>query len=99
MTNLLIHILAAWRLTSLLMQERGPFNMFGVLRRHAGIRYDAYSKAVAENEIAKMLLCHRCTSIWAGLAVLLVPGWLRKTLAVSAGAIILKGVLSRARIN
>lgn len=75
MLNLLKLILATWRLTSLLVQEAGPFDVFGKLR------------ATAPHGGA--LDCIWCTSVWvAALLYMLRWQWLVDILAISAGAIL-----------
>lgn len=68
--------LATWRLSSLLVQESGPFDVFGKLR--------------GKTTVGGMLDCVWCTSIWvAALLVLVsrVARWPVDVLAVSAAAI------------
>lgn len=91
MLDLLIGILATWRLTSLLHSEEGPFEIFARFRDWAGVRYDEESNPVSEKQIGKMLCCFWCTSIWSGLIVtiLQVDISLIKTLGYSAGAILI----------
>lgn len=68
--------LATWRLSSLLVQEAGPANVFGRLRDntpHGGA-----------------LDCLWCASVWVALLVLIlnrVAPWLVDALAISAAAI------------
>ena len=85
MTKLLLAALACWRLTSLLVYEDGPGEIFKRLRDFLWI--------------PDLLDCFWCTSLWAAapLAALawwpdgrpIILGWL----AVSAGAIIMDGLL------
>ena len=71
--------LAVFRLTSLLVNEAGPWDIFHLLRRKAGITYDQYSHKVTDNELGRMLLCSWCTSMWVSFGVVLVwavlPDW------------------------
>jgi hypothetical protein len=87
--NLLISILATWRLTSLLVYEEGPAAIFAKTR--------AASKAVNGP-----LECFWCASVWTAAFVALLSGgrrgWLVRALALSAGAagaIMLDGVNTR----
>lgn len=87
----LILCLATWRLSSLLVSEKGPFNLFSKIRHVAGIR-----EGKATNVIAEGLQCIWCTSIWVGtvltLFYALLPAlalWLSLPLALSTIAIIL----------
>jgi len=73
-------ILAAWRITSLLVQERGPDAIFSRLREH-----------YKGSEVGKALECIWCTSLYvAGFVILLdmICPRLVDILAISAGAIV-----------
>lgn len=92
MIDLLLGILATWRLTSLLHAEDGPFDLFARLRDWAGVRYDERSQAVADSEVGKALTCFLCTSVWSALVVTVCQrkGSLVNVLAYSAGAILIE---------
>jgi hypothetical protein len=99
-TNLLILILAVWRISSLLVNEDGPFSVFGRLRHRLGVRYDEYSQPYGENEVAKALTCTWCTSVWVSfvLAALYAAAPTAVLVcslpfALSAGAIVVDGVI------
>lgn len=70
--------LATYRITSLLIQERGPYDMFGKLRAKVGIRYDANSFPYVlygngwKTEVAEVFLCAWCMSMWVGIAITLL---------------------------
>ena len=66
MTDYLILALATWRISSLLANEAGPYDAFERLRKRAGTYYDDYSNAQGKNELAKMLICTWCNSVWVG---------------------------------
>lgn len=90
MNQVIIGILATFRLSHLLMIERMPFDIGGKLRDVVGIEYDDRSHAYSDNELGTMFLCVWCMSIWAGwvVAFLLSPRrWFVRGLAYSAGAI------------
>jgi hypothetical protein len=77
--NLLRLILATWRLTSLLVQERGPDAVFQRIRAH-----------YYGTEVGKALGCFWCTSLWAAIAIVLLDRICPVAvdiLAVSTGAI------------
>ncbi len=93
MINLLIGILATWRLTSLLHKEDGPFDVFALARDAAGVRFDEFSRPTSKNQIGKMLTCFWCTSMWAGLII--GRGSIVRALAYSAGAILVKELTGR----
>jgi hypothetical protein len=99
-TNLLILILAVWRISSLLVNEDGPFNVLGRLRHRLGVRFDEYSQPYGENELAKALTCTWCTSIWVGVAFAVLYALAPTAVlicslpfALSAGAIVVDGVI------
>lgn len=75
MVDYLILALATWRVSSLLANEDGPYNVFGRLRNYAGVYYDDHSNAQGKNELARMLICLWCSSTWIGL-VLAAGYWL-----------------------
>ena len=92
----LVLALAVWRLTSLLVWEDGPFEMFANLRLLLGVRYDEYSKAYGTNWLAKGVVCPACASVWFGLALAVLYFfwtdcvWLALPLALSAAAIMVE---------
>lgn len=88
MQKLLERVLLTWRLTSLCVNESGPFDMFEHFRDVIGIELDEFSRAYGSNIFAKAFTCFWCASIWVGLGVAIIyrenP---LKALAYSAGAI------------
>ena len=94
--EVVVLVLATWRLTSLLVWEDGPFEMFARLRHLLGVRYDESSLAYGTNRFAKGVVCPACASVWFGtlwgIAYLLWnPTWyIALPLALSAGAIIVE---------
>lgn len=93
---LIVVALASFRIASLLVDEAGPFDMFGKLRHLVGVRYNAQSERIGESELAKAFNCVWCLSIWSGfvLAVLMfffpdITFWLCMPFALSGAAIIL----------
>lgn len=97
MLDLLIGILATWRLTSLLHSEEGPFELFARFRDWAGVKYDEQSRPVSGSQIGKMLSCFWCCSIWSALAIMFFQGKgsFVKVLAYSAGAILIEEMRER----
>src|SRR3972149_4533536 len=68
--------LACWRLSSLLVDESGPFEVFDWLRAWAGVAYDAQNRRRPLEEqggLAQVFCCIWCMSVWVGLA--LAAGW------------------------
>ncbi len=93
--SILIGSLLVWRLSSLLVQERGPADAFGKLRDWVGIGYDERSKPVAQNELAELFLCMFCMTLWMGWGVALLfaqPYWFMMGFIYSAGALMAERV-------
>lgn len=94
--DLVILVLATWRIASLLAQEDGPFDLFERLRVLAGTRYNQQSEPVGLTPLAQGLLCVWCTSVWVGALMTLAYWrdtrvvWLAMPLALSAGAILIQ---------
>lgn len=88
----IVFALATWRVTSLLVWENGPFEVFAKLRHGLGVRYDESSVAYGTNWFAKGVVCPACASVWFGIGwaiayVLWEPSWLiALPFALSAGA-------------
>lgn len=96
LVGLIILGLAVWRVTSLLVDEEGPWEIFCRLRQWAGVRYDVRSEAYGTNVVAKAMCCVWCLSVWTGaafsLAFLINPTvtlFLSLPLALSAICIII----------
>ncbi|GAB4565351.1 MAG: hypothetical protein Kow0047_15850 [Anaerolineae bacterium] len=96
--------LAAWRLAHMLVEEDGPWAIFARLRYRAGLRHAAVKgedgqvrvSRIASNTLAEGLSCVWCVSVWAAALFtwrcrLVI--WLRRALAVSAGAILMHEVI------
>lgn len=92
--------LATWRISSLLVDETGPFDMFLKLRELVGITHDEYKRVaeIPDRFLPQLLSCMWCTSVWVGFTVSVfyfllggVSFWMLfpLTLALSAGAIML----------
>ena len=95
-------ILTTWRLSSLLVNEGGPWDVFADIRYLSGVRYDQYSIPYGDGFLAKLFSCVWCISVWVGAGVTLlyflfptVMLWLYLPFALSAGAIITETMLSR----
>lgn len=82
---------AVYRLTGLLVNEDGPFDLIGRFRDTIGVRRDERGRCTG-NVLARGFCCFRCISIWSALIAALiiasdpveVIGW---TLAISGGAV------------
>lgn len=62
--RLVIVGLVVWRISSLLVNEDGPFNLFAKFRHKIGVYYDEYSVAHGRNVIAGAFTCVWCISFW-----------------------------------
>lgn len=100
--SLLILVLACWRLTSLLVKEDGPFEMFAKFRRLIGIRHiEGSLTPYGTNVFAESLSCVWCCSVWVGVALAVAyiidpESTILASLpfALSAGAIIVERTLN-----
>ena len=100
--SMLVLILACWRLTSLLVRESGPFEMFAKFRHLIGVRYvEGSTVPYGTNIIAETLSCAWCCSMWVGtvlaIAYVIDPGLtvlVSLPFALSAGAIIVERILN-----
>lgn len=94
MLEFVVLALATWRLTSLLVWEDGPFEVFAKLRRLLGVRYDEMSNAYGSNWLAKGVVCPACASVWFGfmwaVAYMFDVWWVALPFALSAGAMALE---------
>lgn len=101
MIDLILGILATWRLTKLLYAgnppESGPYEILDRFRDFAGVRYDEHSNPVSDTQVGKALTCFLCTSVWAGLFISIFQGKSSfvRALAYSAGAILFRDVRGR----
>lgn len=69
---MLLAALATWRLSNLLVNEDGPFEVFDWLRAQFDVRWETevqrhYLLPGSNNEVGRMLLCIYCTSIWVAI--------------------------------
>lgn len=67
--NLIIYALAVWRISSIFVNEGGPFDLFLKIRTNiAGIKYDEFGKMsmIPGNVLAGILSCVWCCSMWIG---------------------------------
>lgn len=98
MTDLLFFSLLTWRVSSLLVRERGPYAVFERLRATAGIYTETSAETVngqlvmteqskADTELGQLFLCLWCCSFWVGLIV--AKGNILNALVFSAGAIVI----------
>lgn len=99
--DVLVLILATWRMASLLVEEDGPFEIFPKLRHALGVRYDENSISYGTNWFAKGLRCEHCVSVWLGffwaIAYIVWKDCVLVALpfALSAGAIVIQTFVER----
>lgn len=68
----LILSLSTWRLSSLLVDESGPFDIFDHVRARAGVAYDSNNRQLPyyqQSTLAQLFTCVWCMSVWVGLAL------------------------------
>lgn len=90
--EVVLSVLAVWRVAHLLARERGPWDL--VSRLHA---------ALAGRVLGELLACPHCLALWLAIApaVWLAPGWgvgLLLWLAVAGGASALELALNRGEL-
>lgn len=77
MIRLLIRAAAVWRLTSLIVDDE----LTRPLRDRVATRWPG-------SQLAYLIRCNRCVSVWAGIVVAFAPAWLADALAGSAATIL-----------
>jgi len=95
--ELIVMALATYRISSLLVHEEGPFNVFGRFRTLLGIYWDQYSEPQANNMIGRAFTCVWCLSLWVAIALVVAhylspfyTFWLTLPFALSAVAIVIE---------
>lgn len=83
-TRLLVAVLATWRVSHLVVEEDGPWDLVARLRARAG-----------RGPLGRLMDCFYCTSVWAAAPLALVVAreplaWAACWLAVSGGACLLE---------
>lgn len=74
--HIVIMALASWRITSLFVDEDGPYDVFAKLRNKVGIKYDERSNEYSTSELSKFWMCTWCMSIAiAALVVITYAIW------------------------
>ena len=101
MIDFVILVLAAWRISSLLAHESGPFDAFAKLRGFAGVEVDGLGRT-GTGVLSNLIICVWCTSVWLGFfGALLYYFFPIETVAVtlifaiSAGVILVEETLDR----
>lgn len=92
---IVVYGLATWRLSSLLVHERGPWDVFVRLRQRFGVGHDEFGVPSSWPD-GSILACIWCTSLWvAGAALIAMPIAVALWLAVGAVAVIVHSYESR----
>lgn len=93
--DLIILVLATWRISNLIIHENGPYNILDRFRDFVGIDYDDFGQIYGKNEFANGLKCMMCNTIWLGIiftiSYAIIPVYTTLILmpfALSAGAIL-----------
>lgn len=83
--------LAAWRCTSLISYERGPFDIFLAFRTAIGFQHDSqgHPDAWPSTFFHQMIACPWCLGLWMALAMYGVWVWEPRAVMVLAAATIL----------
>lgn len=72
----------------MLVREDGPFEVIKQFRELTGIEHDEDGNIV---EVGNSPLgCIYCTSVWVALALLILPDWISKWLAISGVALVIE---------
>jgi len=68
LTYFILMALATWRLTSLMMRERGPFDIFVLVRKIVGIKHydDGSVLSYKDDFFGRLFECTWCFSVWVG---------------------------------
>lgn len=86
--------LATWRVSSMIVNESGPFDVFLKLRSLAGIKHDENGKQmeVPSMFFAQLFSCVWCSSMWVAafwvLAWYILPSWVIPAALLCAGSAI-----------
>lgn len=96
MNRLPVIALATWRVSYMLVNERGPFAVFKRLReaqmkKRAPNDYHGYTSEKAFTELGQLLACVWCLSVWVAPLLMVVDRFAPRivdALAISAGAIL-----------
>jgi hypothetical protein len=96
--DLVVAVLATWRLSALLVLEDGPFDVFLNFRMFVGV-YALGDDMRPKTFLGKLLECVWCTSVWAGVATFVISltsfKYLLWPFAISAGAVIINELVVR----
>lgn len=90
--ELIVTGLATWRISYMLVNERGPFDILTELRSQFGVRHDYEGRPISwpDNSLFE---CVWCLSVWVGCATAVLPKKLSVPFALSGVAVILEKYL------
>lgn len=88
--ELIVYALATWRLTTLLMDEDGPFDILKKLREFLGVNNEE-----SEGFFYKLFNCHWCLSMWTAAAMFLLPFPVAAIFSLSACSVIFHLLVER----
>lgn len=100
----IIFFMAVWRISYMLVSERGPFRVFEHMRNGAGILHDDQGNPYMypDGFFSEILHCIWCTSVWVSLFMSILtwvaPGFavqFAMIFAFSTGAIIIDAIINR----
>ena len=93
--------LAVWRLSAMLSQEKGPWDVFAKLRERLGVKEDELSR-YGTSQPSMLIVCLWCLSVWIGFIVAVfyyfLPGEtvaVALVLSLSSGAILIEETLDK----
>lgn len=96
--------LATWRISSMLVNEEGPWSIFRKLREKVGISEDGPIVTVPDGMLPGVLSCVWCCSVWVAafwlvLWVLIptIATYLAAWLSISTLSIVVDGINKRMR--
>lgn len=79
-----IYGLAVYRLSNILANESGPFDVFDKLRCFLGVKYNELSVPYGTNAVSKGMICVWCNSVWIGLLITLAHIFLKQDIVYYA---------------
>lgn len=68
MKEIIILILATYKLSHLFAFEDGPFEVLDKFRKWSGVKVSEYGEMYGTNQFSIGLICMECNSIWIGIA-------------------------------
>jgi hypothetical protein len=99
--DVIVLALAVWRVSTLLANETGPWDVLLKLRTILGVEMGTYGKQ-GTSTLSKLVICVWCSSIWFGIlaaiAYYIAPGetvFVALGLAISAAAVLLEETTDR----